>query len=107
MNDILHSTQIVAVVAFVTAAIRFSPFVIFRKKTPKVVLYLGEVLPYAIMGMLVVYCLKSVTPLSGNHAVPELAAVLVTVFLHKWKHNTFLSILLGTVCYMVFIQVIF
>lgn len=107
MIDILHSTQIVAVVAFVTAAIRFSPFVIFRKKTPKVVLYLGEVLPYAIMGMLVVYCLKSVTPLSGNHAVPELAAVLVTVFLHKWKHNTFLSILLGTVCYMVFIQVIF
>ena len=106
MIDILHSTQIVAVVAFVTAAIRFSPFVIFRKKTPKVVLYLGEVLPYAIMGMLVVYCLKSVTPLSGNHAVPELAAVLVTVFLHKWKHNTFLSILLGTVCYMVFIQVI-
>ena len=107
MIDILHSTQIVAVVAFVTAAIRFSPFVIFRKKTPKVVLYLGEVLPYAIMGMLVVYCLKSVTPLSGNRAVPELAAVLVTVFLHKWKHNTFLSILLGTVCYMVFIQVFF
>ncbi len=107
MIDILHSTQIVAVVALVTAAIRFSPFVIFRKKTPKVVLYLGEVLPYAIMGMLVVYCLKSVTPLSGNHAVPELAAVFVTVFLHKWKHNTFLSILLGTVCYMVFIQVFF
>lgn len=107
MVDILHSTQIVAVIACVTAAIRFSPFVIFRKKTPKVVLYLGEALPYAIMGMLVVYCLKNVTPFSGNHAVPELAAVLVTVFLHKWKHNTFLSILLGTVCYMVFIQVIF
>lgn len=107
MNDILHSTQIVAVIACVTAAIRFSPFVIFRKKTPKVVLYLGEVLPYAIMGMLVVYCLKGVTLFSGNHGVPEFAAVLVTVFLHKWKHNTFLSILLGTVCYMVFIQMIF
>lgn len=107
MIDILHSAQIVAVIACVTAAIRFSPFVIFRKRTPKVVLYLGEVLPYAIMGMLVVYCLKSVTPFSGNHAVPELAAVLVTVLLHKWRHNTFLSILLGTVCYMVFIQVIF
>lgn len=64
---------------------------IFKKHTPAIVLYLGEVLPFAIMGMLVVYCLKGVTPLSGNHGIPELAAVLLTVGLHKWKHNTLLS----------------
>ena len=61
----------------------------------------------AVMGMLVVYCLKGVTPLSGNHGIPELAAVLLTVGLHKWKHNTLLSILGGTICYMIFIQCIF
>ena len=71
------------------------------------VLYLGEVLPFAIMGMLVVYCLKGVTPLSGNHGIPELAAVLLTVGLHKWKHNTLLSVLGGTICYMIFIQCVF
>lgn len=78
-----HAAGIVAVAALVTMAIRFSPFVIFKKHTPAIVLYLGEVLPFAIMGMLVVYCLKGVTPLSGNHGIPELAAVLLTVGLHK------------------------
>ncbi|OLA30872.1 MAG: branched-chain amino acid transporter AzlD [Firmicutes bacterium CAG_194_44_15] len=102
-----HAAGIVAVAALVTMAIRFSPFVIFKKHTPAIVLYLGEVLPFAIMGMLVVYCLKGVTPLSGNHGIPELAAVLLTVGLHKWKHNTLLSILGGTICYMIFIQCIF
>ena len=102
-----HAAGIVAVAALVTMAIRFSPFVIFKKHTPAIVLYLGEVLPFAIMGMLVVYCLKGGTPLSGNHGIPELAAVLLTVGLHKWKHNTLLSILGGTICYMIFIQCIF
>ena len=104
-----HTAALILTMAAVTAALRFLPFFLLggRRRTPAFVSYLGRVLPYAIMGMLVVYCLKGVTPLSGNHAVPELVAVLVTVFLHKWKHNTFLSIFLGTVCYMVFIQMIF
>lgn len=102
-----HAAGIVAVAALVTMAIRFSPFVVFKKRTPSVVLYLGEVLPFAIMGMLVVYCLKGVTPLSGNHGLPELFAVLLTIGLHKWKHNTLLSILGGTICYMVLIQCVF
>ena len=107
MIDILHSTQIVAVVAFVTAAIRFSPFVIFRKKTPEVVLYLGEVLPYAIMGMLVVYCLKNVTWTASPHGVPELLAILAVVLLHRWKGNVLLSIAGGTALYMALVQLVF
>lgn len=107
MIDTAHSMWIVAVIALVTIAIRFAPFVIFRKRTPQTILYLGEVLPYAIMGMLVVYCLKNVTPLTGTHGLPELVGVVLTATLHKWKHNTLLSILAGTICYMLLIQVVF
>lgn len=105
--DITHSLAIVAVVALVTIAIRFAPFVIFRSHTPGWVLYLGNVLPYAIMAMLVVYCLKGVSFLTGTHGVPEVIAVAVVVALHKWKHNTLLSILVGTLCYMFLVQMVF
>ena len=107
MSGNIHDLFIVAVAAAVTIAIRFAPFVVFRNHTPSAVLYLGEVLPYAIMGMLVVYCLKGVTPFSGNHGLPEFIAVEAVVFIHKWKHNTLLSILGGTVLYMVLLQVVF
>ena len=109
MIDNTHSALLVAVIAVVTMFTRFLPFLIFRsdKKTPKFVLYLSRFLPAAIIGMLVVYCLKGVMPLSGNHGIPELAAVLLTVGLHKWKHNTLLSVLGGTICYMIFIQCVF
>lgn len=107
MHNVQMSLSIIAVVALVTIAIRFLPFWIFRKKTPSVVLYLGEVLPYAIMGMLVVYCLKNVSFFTGTHAIPEIIAVAVTVMIHKKKHNTLLSIIAGTLSYMLLIQVIF
>jgi branched-subunit amino acid transport protein AzlD len=102
-----YSLLLIAVIAVVTALIRFLPFLVFRKGTPKVVLYLGEVLPYAIMGMLVVYCLKNISFTGSTHGIPELAAVLLVVVLHKWKHNTLLSIAAGTVCYMALVQVVF
>lgn len=107
MIDSMHAFLLIAVVALVTMGIRFLPFVVFRKKTPKLVLYMGKVLPFAIMGMLVVYTLKNVTPLEGNHGVPELIGVLLVVFLHKWKHNTLLSIVGGTIIYMLLVQVVF
>ncbi len=107
MSVNIHALLIVAVAAAVTMAIRFAPFVVFRNHTPAAVLYLGEVLPYAIMGMLVVYCLKGVTPLSGNHGLPEFISVAAVIALHKFKHNTLLSILGGTVLYMVLLQVVF
>lgn len=107
MINTMYSFLLIAVVALVTMGIRFLPFVVFRKKTPKLVLYMGKVLPFAIMGMLVVYTLKHVTPMEGNHGIPELIGVLLVIFLHKWKHNTLLSIVGGTIIYMVLVQVVF
>lgn len=106
MND-FHSLLIVLVIALVTIALRFLPFIVFKKSIPSAVCFLGEVLPYAIMGMLVVYCLKSVSFISGSYGVPEIISVLTIVILHKWKHNTLLSILLGTICYMLLVQFVF
>ena len=105
----LHSAALVAVMALVTAGLRFLPFLIFseNRQTPKLVTYLGKVLPYAIMAMLVVYCLKSVTPLEYPYALPELISCAVVVLLHIWKRNTLLSIGGGTACYMLLVQVIF
>lgn len=107
MTEPLHSILVIAVIALVTAAIRFAPFLVFRSETPHSVIYLGKVLPYAIMGMLLVYCLKNVSPLSGTHGIPEFAAVAFTALLHKWKHNTLLSILCGTALYMLLVQLVF
>ena len=107
MINYAHSSGIIAVVAAVTIAIRFLPFAVFRKSTPKIILYMGKMLPYAIMGMLVVYCLKNVSFVKGSHGIPEILAVALVVLLHKWKHNTLLSILTGTVTYMLLVQFIF
>ncbi len=99
----------VAVMALVTAALRFLPFLVLGggKKTPKMVQKLGKTLPYAIMGMLVVYCLKGVTFTSVGGFVPALIACLVVGVLHVWKRNTLVSIVAGTVCYMLLVQVVF
>lgn len=107
MNSYMHSIALILVIAAVTAAIRFAPFIIFKNKTPGVILYLGKVLPTAIIGMLVVYCLKGVKVTEGSHGLPELIAVVLTVTLHKLKHNTLLSIIGGTLCYMLLIQFVF
>ena len=104
----MYAVLTVAVVAIVTALLRFLPFIVFKnRKTPKMVSYLGRVLPYAVMGMLVVYCLKGVTLFSFPYGLPELIACLLVVFMHIWKRNTLLSIMVGTVSYMVMIQLIF
>lgn len=103
-----HAALLVAVIALVTIALRFLPFVIFRgRETPRFIAYLGKVLPFAIMGMLVIYCLRSITFAAMPFGIPELLAVALVVALHLWKKNTLLSIIGGTVCYMVLVQVIF
>lgn len=104
-----HAIGIVAVAAIVTMLLRFLPFLIFtgKRKTPTYIVYLGKVLPCAIMGMLVVFCLKGTTPLTYPYGIPELVACLVVVLLHVWKRNTLLSILGGTALYMVLCQAIF
>lgn len=105
----IHAVWLVAVVALVTIGIRFLPFLIFGggRQTPPFIAYLGRVLPYAIMGMLVVYCLRGVQPLSAPHGAPEALACLVVAGLHLWKRNTLLSIIGGTASYMLLIQLVF
>lgn len=102
-----YAFAMVMVIAGITALLRFLPFLIFRKGTPEPVRYLGGVLPYAIMGMLVVYCLKNISFTSAGHGLPELLSVLFVALLHKWKHNTLLSILAGTIFYMLLVQLMF
>lgn len=107
MTD-LHSAALVAVIALVTAGLRFLPFALFRgRETPKFVTYLGTVLPYSIMGMLVVYCLRNTDLTTSPFGLPEAIAVALVAGLHLWKRNTLLSILGGTVCYMLLVQFVF
>lgn len=99
----------VAIIALVTAAIRFLPFVIFNgsRKTPKIIEKLGKVLPYAIMGMLVVYCMKDISFSAPSGFLPMLIACIVVGILYIWKRNTLISIVSGTVCYMILVQMVF
>ena len=105
----MHSILIIVVATLVTMATRFLPFLIFGsgKKTPEIIVYLGKVLPYAIMGMLVVYCMKDVSLLTAPYGIPEFLGCLVVALLHLWKRNSLLSIGVGTVFYMVLVQLIF
>ena len=105
----LHTWLVVLVVSLVTILLRFLPFLIFRgdKKTPKLIEKLGKILPYAIMGMLVVYCLKDVNFEGLSNFLPQLIACAVVAILHIWKRNTLLSIICGTICYMLLVQLVF
>ena len=106
--DNLHSILLIAVIALVTIALRFIPFLIFgNRETPKYISYLGRVLPFAIMGMLVVYCLRNMDLIAMPFGIPEIISCALVVGLHLWKKNTLLSILGGTVCYMVLVQMVF
>lgn len=105
----LYTLLTTAVIALVTAALRFLPFLIFgeNRKTPPLITYLGKVLPYSIMGMLVVYCLKNVSLTAFPFGIPEAIGCAVVAVLHIWKRNTLLSIGAGTVCYMLLVQFVF
>ena len=105
------SQQIITIALCVLATMttRFLPFLVFSEKrpTPQFIQYLGKALPAAIFGMLVVYCLKNVSLLSGSHGLPEAIAIGATVALHMWKRQMLLSIAGGTVCYMLLVQLVF
>lgn len=105
MEQIITIGMIVAA----TMLTRFLPFLAFPagKPTPKYVQYLGKVLPSAVFGLLVIYCLKNVSILTGSHGLPELIAIVVVVMLHCWKRQMLLSIAGGTICYMLLVQMVF
>ena len=107
--DNLHDILLIAIVALVTIGLRFLPFLIFRENrtTPPIIAYLGQILPFAIMGMLVVYCLKDVVITAAPFGIPELIGCAIVALLHLWKRNTLLSIGAGTLCYMLLVQFVF
>lgn len=92
-----------------TMLTRFLPFFIFREnqETPAFIRYIGKFLPSAVFGMLVIYCLKNVSFLSGNHGLPELLAIAITVGLHLWKRQMLFSISGGTIWYMLLLRFVF
>ena len=107
--NVIHSVLIVAVAAVVTSFLRFLPFIVLREGRilPPFILWLGRVLPFAIMGMLCVYCLRGVSFDAANEWIPSLVGVTAVVVLHIWRRSTLLSILGGTVCYMLLVQLAF
>jgi len=108
MDKNLHAILAIAIMAIISYLLRALPFLIFSgKQTPPFIQYLGKYLPYAIMGMLVIYCLKEVRPLAYPYGLPELIAIAIVALLHIWKRNTLLSIVSGTVAYMLLVQLVF
>lgn len=105
MNSNMHAMAAVLVMAGVTFLLRVLPFLIFgKRKTPSCIVFLGKFLPYSIMGMLVVYCLKGISFAKPPFGVPELLSCGLVILLHRWKRNTLLSIIGGTACYMLLIR---
>ena len=104
-----HTFYAIAVMALITALLRFLPFLIFKGKasTPKLVEKLGRLLPSAVIAMLVVYCLKDMNFSATADYLPAIIAGLLTGVLHVWKSNTLLSVISGTVCYMLLVQYVF
>ena len=103
----MNAAVLIAVMAIVTMILRFLPFIVFNKNTPAYISYLGKVLPAALIGMLVIYCLKDVSVIDSPHGIPELIAALSVVVLQAWKRNSLISILSGTVIYMLLVQLVF
>ena len=109
MPDYTHALIIVLVMGAVTLATRILPVFIFGRgeKVPDIIMYLGKVVPYTAMGLLIVYCLKDVSVLEGSHALPEAIALASVAGTYLWKRNTIFSVVLGTVIYMLLVQMVF
>ena len=103
----MREALLIAVMAGVTTLLRFLPFLLFRKKTPAYIVYLGKVLPPAIIGMLVVYCLKDVSIFAAPHGLPEAIAAISVVALQALTRKSLISILGGTAIYMFLVQAVF
>jgi len=102
-----QAVLMIGLAALATQITRWTPFLLFRKRTPELIRYLGALLPSAIWGMLVVYCFKSGPLVEGSNGVPEVIASAVTLGLQAWRKNMAVSIAGGTLCYMALVQFIF
>lgn len=109
MSSTVYALAAIAVMAVVTFLTRALPFLFFggKKDPPRIVLYLGRVLPPAVIAMLILYCLRGTTFTAPAGWAPALIAGLFVILVHLWKHNNLLSILGGTVLYMILVQAVF
>ncbi len=109
MTDYRHAALIILVMGLVTFGTRILPVLIFGRgeKVPGFILYLGDVVPYTAMGLLIVYCLKNTPVLDSPHGIPEAIALAAVALSYLWKRNAILSVILGTVLYMLLVQVVF
>ena len=103
----MHSYLIVLIISLTTMIIRFLPFVVFKKKVPDFIAYLGKMLPMCAMAMLVVYCLRDIGFKQAKDYLPSLISSLMVVVIYKWKHSTALAIITGTALYMLMIRYFF
>lgn len=105
----IQTLIMILLIALGTAITRFSPFLLFpdSKEPPKIIHSLGKLLPSAMMGLLIVYCLKNISIFNSPFGIPEFIAIFIVVILHKWKNNVLLSIGGGTITYMLLIQIVF
>jgi branched-subunit amino acid transport protein AzlD len=104
-----HATLVILIMGLVTLATRLLPVLIFGRgeKVPDYILYLGKVVPFTAMGLLIVYCLKDVSFMESPHGLPELIALAIVSGSYIWKRNTILSVVIGTVVYMILVQMVF
>ena len=104
-----HAALVILIMGLVTLATRLLPVLIFGRgeKVPDYILYLGKVVPFTAMGLLIVYCLKDVSVVESSHGLPELIALAIVSGTYLWKRNTILSVVIGTVVYMVLVQMVF
>ena len=109
MMSLTQQIITIAMVVLGTMITRFLPFLVFPsgKPTPKYIQYLGKVLPAAVFGLLIIYCLKNVSIFTGSYAIPELLSIALVIVLHLWKRQMLLSIAGGTICYMLLVQFVF
>ena len=109
MTDYTHAALVILAMGLATLLTRILQVLIFgnKKKIPDTVLYLGKAVPYTAMGLLLVYCLKDTSPLTGSHGIPELIGLAVVSGTYLWKRNTIFSVVIGTAVYMLLVQAVF
>lgn len=108
MNENLMTVVTIGIVAIMTWITRGLPYLLFTKKRPpQMITYLGAALPASIMIILVVYCLRNTQFTVYPYGSAEIISVFLVVIMQLWRKNTLISILAGTVCYMVLIRTVF
>lgn len=109
MTDTRHAMIVIVAMGLAVLATRIMPVLIFGRgeKVPEYILYLGRVVPYTAMGLLIVYCLRDVPVFDSPHGLPEIISLAVVTATYLWKRNTILSVVIGTVLYMFLVQSVF